>query len=528
MLNKGFRGAALGAAIAIAAAAFGAAAPANAQVTVSEADEIRAGELAVPLNKSQVLRTDRPFAKALIGNPEIADVLPLSDRSLYVLGKKMGTTSLTLYDRSNMLIAVVDVAVGPDVIGLKRQLSELIPGDGVGARISNDSIVLEGMVSSAPAADRAVQLAETYAPGKVVNLMSIGSAQQVMLEVRFSEIKRGALKDLGFSMFVQGGGNNGFSSAFGNGATLSSPGGTTTTTVTDPVTGDTIVTEVPNPPVLGLGAITSAFGILTRNFNIFGLDIQAALNALETKGAITTLAEPTLVALSGETASFLAGGEFPVPVAQSGGTTTGVASSTAITVEFKPFGVSLAFTPTVLADGVINMEVAPEVSSIDRANSIVVGGLVIPGLQTRRARTTVELRDGETFAMAGLLRRDFRDTVSQFPILGSIPIIGSLFRSTNFQNEDTELVILVTPRLVKPVRAAAMKAPTDRATPPNEADLFLLGRTDGAVGVNPLAPTQPSPVGRPIGAPAPVDGAPPGGMATLDPSRLEKDYGHAL
>ena len=528
MLNRGFRGAALGAAIAIAAAAFGAAVPANAQITVSEADEIRAGELAVPLNKSQVLRTDRPFAKALIGNPEIADVLPLSDRSLYVLGKKMGTTSLTLYDRSNMLIAVVDVAVGPDVIGLKRQLSELIPGDGVGARISNDSIVLEGMVSSAPAADRAVQLAETYAPGKVVNLMSIGSAQQVMLEVRFSEIKRGALKDLGFSMFVQGGGTHGFNSAFGNGATLASPGGTTETTTIDPVTGETVTTTVPNPPVLGLGAITSAFGILTRNFNIFGLDIQAALNALETKGAITTLAEPTLVALSGETASFLAGGEFPVPVAQSGGSSTGVASSTAITVEFKPFGVSLAFTPTVLADGVINMEVAPEVSSIDRANSIVVGGLVIPGLQTRRARTTVELRDGETFAMAGLIRRDVRDTVNQFPILGSIPIIGSLFRSTNFQNEDTELVILVTPRLVKPMRAAAMKVPTDRATPPNEADLFLLGRTDGGVGVNPVAPTQPSPVGRPIGAPAPVDGAPPGGMATLDPSRLEKDYGHAL
>ncbi|HEU0311062.1 MAG TPA: type II and III secretion system protein family protein [Sphingomicrobium sp.] len=526
MLNRGFRGAALGAAIAIAVAAFGAVVPANAQVTVSEADEIRAGELAVPMNKSQVLRTDRPFAKALIGNPEIADVLPLSDRSLYVLGKKMGTTSLTLYDRSNMLIAVVDVAVGPDVIGLKRQLSELMPGDRVGARISNESVVLEGMVSSAPAADRAMQLAEAYAPGKVINLLSIGSSQQVMLEVRFSEIKRGALKDLGFSMFVQGGGSHGFAGAIGSGATLSSPGGTTTTTTTNP-DGSTTVTEVPNEPILGLGAITSAFGILTRNFNIFGLDINAAMNALETKGAITTLAEPTLVALSGETASFLAGGEFPVPVAQSGGSSTGVSSSTAITVEFKPFGVSLAFTPTVLADGVINLEVAPEVSSIDRANSIVVGGLVIPGLQTRRARTTVELRDGETFAMAGLIRRDFRDTVSQFPILGSIPIIGSLFRSTNFQNEDTELVILVTPRLVKPVRAAAMKVPTDRATPPDEVDLFLLGRTDGGVGVNPVAPTQPSPVGRPIGAPAPVD-APPGGMATLDPSRLEKDYGHAL
>ena len=529
MLNSTYRGAALGAAIAIAAAAFVAAAPASAQIAVSESDEVRAGELDVPLNKSQVLRTDRPFAKALIGNPEIADVLPLSDRSLYLLGKKMGTTSLTLYDRRNMLIAVVDVAVGPDVISLKRQLSELMPGDQVGARISNESVVLEGVVSSAPAADRAVQLAETYAPGKVINLLSIGSAQQVMLEVRFSEIKRSALKDLGFSMFVQGGGSHGFDSAFGNGATLSGNGGTTTTTTVDPITGNSSTVSSPNPPVLGLGAITSAFGVLTRNFNIFGLDVQAALNALESKGAITTLAEPTLVALSGETASFLAGGEFPVPIAQSGGGATGgLGANTAITVEFKPFGVSLAFTPTVLADGVINMEVAPEVSSIDPSSSIVVGGLRIPGLQTRRARTTVELRDGESFAMAGLIRRDFKDTINQFPILGSIPIIGTLFRSTNFQNEETELVIIVTPRLVKPVRAAAMKVPTDRAVPPDEADLFLLGRTDGGVGVNPVAPSQPSPVGRPIGQPSVPPPAPPGGMATLDPSRLEKDYGHAL
>ena len=522
-----FKGAALGAVFA--ATAIIAAAPAAAQVTVSEASEIRAGELSVPLNKSQVLRSDRPYAKALIGNPEIADVLPLSNQSLYVLGKKMGTTSLTLYDRNNMLIAVVDVAVGPDVTSLKRQLSELMPDDQLGARIANDSIVLEGVVSSGPAADRAVQLAETYAPGKVINLLQIGSAQQVMLEVRFSEIKRGALKDLGISGFVSGSGDHGFQSAFGNGASFSSSTGTTTTTTTDPVTGAITETVIPNAPKLALGAIVDSFGILSRMFRIGGLNIDATLNALERKGAVTTLAEPTLVALSGETASSLAGGEFPIPVAQgSGGGDNGVA----ISVQFKPFGVSLAFTPTVLADGVINLEVAPEVSSIDPTASIVINNLRVPGLQTRRAKTTVELRDGESFAMAGLLRRDFQDTVRQFPILGSIPIIGALFRSSNFQKEETELVIIVTPRLVRPVRAAAMRLPTDRATPPDEADLFLLGRTDGGVGVNPLAPTQPSPVARPVGqmpqpqvAPAPVGS---GGMAALDPTKLEKDYGHAL
>ena len=479
--------------------------PAAAQVSVVTDGDVHAGQLDVPINKSQVLRSDRPFSKALIGNPEIADILPLTNSSLYVLGKKVGTTSLTLYDRSNMLIGVVDVAVGPDVTGLKRQLSELVPGDGVGARMINDSVVLEGIVSSSVAADRAMQLAETYAPGKVVNMMSVGSSQQVMLEVRFSEIKRSALKQIGAGFFV-GNDSGSFVGAVGGGAGLSGSG----------------------PPTLG--AIADSFGILTKTFGAFGLNFDAALDALERKGAITTLAEPTLVALSGETASFLAGGEFPVPMltSNSGGGDDdddgGIDGQ--ITVEFKPFGVSLAFTPTVLADGVINMVVAPEVSSIDPTASILINNLRIPGLQTRRAKTTVELRDGESFALAGLIRKDFQDTVRQFPGLGSIPIIGALFRSTNFQREDTELVIIVTPRLVRPVRAGTLKVPTDRATPPNELDLFLLGRTDGAVSVNPLSPSQPGPIRPPVGEAAPPAGA--GGMAVLDPSRLEKDYGHAL
>ncbi|HEX6218517.1 MAG TPA: type II and III secretion system protein family protein, partial [Sphingomicrobium sp.] len=384
------RAALAGAALALTAVATPVAAQSGA---ISVAEDVHAGELAVPVNKSQVLRSDRPYAKALIGNPEIADVLPLTDRSLYVLGKKVGTTSLTLYDRSNMLIAVVDVAVGPDVIGLKRQLSELMPGDSVGARMSNDSIVLEGIVSSAPAADKAVQLAETYAPGKVVNLLSIGSSQQVMLEVRFSEIKRSALKDVGFSSFFGSDGGK-FQGAIGGGAALV-PGSDGT-------------------GVLQLGSIIDSFGILTRRFSALGLNFDAAFNALERKGAITTLAEPTLVALSGESASFLAGGEFPVPIVRNSS-----GDSTSVTVQWKPFGVGLSFTPTVLADGVISLQVEPEVSSIDTSASIVVNNLRIPGLQVRRAKTTVELRDGESFAMAGLLRRDFQDTVRQFPVLGS-------------------------------------------------------------------------------------------------------------
>ena len=506
----------------------GTAMPAHAQVTaVSDSDSVRAGELSVPVNKSQVLRVDRAYSKALIGNPEIADVLPLTSRSVYVLGKKAGTTSLTLYDRNNTLIAVVDIAVGPDVIGLRRQLSDLMPGDKIGARMSNDSIVLDGIVSSGPAADKAMQLAETYAPGKVVNMMSIGSSQQVMLEVRFSEVKRTALKQIGLGLGVRGG--NGLRGVSGNGASLL-PGANVTNTVTDPFTGTTSTFTTPGEGVLALGSIASSFGIVGRAFNVFGGNVNATLDALETKGAVTTLAEPTLIALSGETASFLAGGEFPIPVSQgnsgSGGSGGG---GNNITVEFKPFGVSLSFTPTVLADGVINLVVAPEVSSIDPSASIVINGLRIPGLQTRRAKTVVELRDGESFAMAGLIRKDFQDTVRQLPLLGSIPIIGTLFRSTGFQKEESELVIIVTPRLVKPVLAGTLKLPTDRVQPPAEADLFLLGRTDTGVSPGPIL--NKGPIGEPdvgrLPPPRPRAGT-PGGMAMANPKALEKDYGHVF
>ena len=491
--------------IAIAIAGVATAVPAAAQpASISVASDVQAGELAVPVNKSQVLRVDRPYAKALIGNPEVADVLPLTNQSVYLLGKKTGTTSLTLYDSSNMLIAVVDVVVGPDVITLRRQLSETIQSSEIGARISNDAIVLEGIVPNGPTADRAVQLAETYAPGKVVNMLSIGSSQQVMLEVRFSEVKRSALKQIGIGGFLSGTGGNGFQGAIGGGASLSGGG----------------------PP--RLGSITDSFGILSRGFNILGLGLDATLDALERKGAITTLAEPTLVALSGETASFLAGGEFPVPVSQgnSGGGGGAGGGGQTLTVEWKPFGVSLAFTPTVLADGVINLVVSPEVSSIDPTASIVINGLTIPGIQTRRAKSVVELRDGESFALAGLLRRDFQDTVRQFPFLGSIPIIGTLFRSTGFQKEETELVMIVTPRLVRPARAGMLKAPTDRVGPPNEADLFLLGRTDTGVPL-PQPFNQNVPVVVPAPPPPPANGA-AGGMAKAKPVGFEKDYGHVL
>jgi pilus assembly protein CpaC len=479
-----------------AALATGAAMPAQAQIASLSASNVNhAGQLEVPLNKSQVLTVDRPFSKALVGNPEVADLVPMTNRSLYVLGKKPGTTSLTLYDSRNMLIAVVDVAVGPDVVTLKRQLAELIPGEQIGARISNDAVVLTGTVSSAVAVDRAVQIAKTYAGGeeKIVNMLSVGASQQVMLEVRFSEVNRQAAKQIGLNHSFTGSKTAG---SIGN------------------LAGDSIVpTNNDGVPTIKLDALSDTFGVGTWAYKIGSLNIFSALDLLERKGLVKTLAEPTLVALSGETASFLAGGEFPIPVVQNGGGGGGNGNN-GITVEFKPFGVSLGFTPTVLSDGIINLVVEPEVSSIDPSASVSINGLVVPGLLTRRAKTVVELRDGQSFAIAGLLRNDFQDTVRQLPVLGSLPIIGALFRSTGFQKQQTELVMIVTPRLVKPMRAEDVSLPTDRVGNPNELDLFLMGRTDKAVGINPLNPdAMPPESRRAVPAPAAPAGAAPAAPA---------------
>jgi len=478
---------AMAVAIALAAPVF-AASGAGAQTARSAAlaPSLHAGTLAVPLNKSQVVSADRPIAKAMVGSADIADILPVTDRSIYVLGKKMGTTSLTLYDGGGRVISILDVAVGPDVEALGDQLRQLVPGDPIEARISNDSVVLTGMVSSPGNADRAMQLARAFAGDKVVNLLSVGSSQQVMLEVRFAEVNRSTGKEIGVSAFFQSRGGS-FSGAIGKGAQLVPGGATTTTTVPLPGGGSTQVTSTSNAGVLGLAALTDTFGIFRKVFSLGGLDIDATLNALESRGMAKTLAQPTLIALSGERASFLAGGEFPVPVAQASSNSSN--GNQAITVEFKPFGVSLGFTPTVLSDKTISLVVEPEVSALDPSASITVGNITIPGLRTRRASTTLELRDGESFAIAGLLQKDFQTTVSQVPILGSLPIIGSLFRSSAFQKGETELLIVVTPHLVAPIKPSQVRLPTDRVADPGELNTFLAGQ---AYAPQPLAPTEPS------------------------------------
>lgn len=454
-------------ALALALAGTAIAPAAQAQVYSQSGMSMHAGTVEIAVNKSQVLTADTTIDRAMIGNDEIADILPVSSNSIYVLGKAVGTTSLTLYDRANRVIAIMDISVGPDVGGLREQMAQLMPGQPVEARVSNGAVVLSGVVSDAGAADRAVQLARAYAPeDKIVNMMTLGGSQQVMLEVRFAEVSRSVGKDLGVSSFFNG---NRVSGATGLGTSLRPGDGNSNFG-----NGDLSVTE-----------ITGAFGILTRSFtDIFGLNVDLAIDALEEKGLAKTLAEPTLIALSGERASFLAGGEFPIPVVQSSGG-GGQDGNNGITIEFKPFGVSLGFTPTVLSDRVINLIVEPEVSSIDPTASITLNGLQIPGIQTRRASTVLELRDGESFAIAGLLQQDFKTTVNQIPLLGSIPIIGSLFRSSSFQKGETELLIIVTPRLIAPIKPSQVRLPTDRVYDPSQADVLLNGE---AYRPRPLAP----------------------------------------
>lgn len=399
-------------------------------------DSMHAGELSVPMDKSKILRLDVPFADLLIGNAEIADVMALSDRSIYVLGKAAGSTSLMVYGRDKSLLAVMDVVVGPDAEGLTAKLRHLLPDEDIEVLTLNGSLVLNGAVSSAGRMAKVIALAERFAPGQVLSFLSVRGSQQVLLKVRFVEVSRSALKRLGLNFDIFNG-DFSFSSGDAFGGNLAADS-------------------------FGTGLFSGAFG---------ATNLRLLFEALEAKGMAKTLAEPTLIALSGDTASFLAGGEFPIEVAQSGASATGDA---AITVEFKEFGISLSFTPTVLDNGLINMVVSPEVSALDF--SVSVNGT--PGLTTRRATTTVELRDGQTFAIAGLLQEDFRDAVRQVPFLGDVPILGALFRSSEYQRNESELVIIVEPHLVRPAPAGALATPADNLIPPSELDLWLYGLTE--------------------------------------------------
>lgn len=394
--------------------------------------------LVVAMNRAVVVESDVAFAELSIANPGIADISTLSDRSIYVLGKAPGRTTLTILGPNGALIANVEVHVAPDVAEFRERLRQILPNEQIEVRTANDGIVMSGMVSSIARLDAAMQLAERYAPGRVSNLMSVGGTHQVMLRVRFSEVQRNVAQELSASLAA------GRSIGVGNGTVRT-----------------------------GGSASGTNFGELGFSFGIGAVQFQVLLEALESNGLARTLSEPSLTSLSGQEAYFLAGGEFPVPVAGENG---------AITIEYRPFGVELTFTPRVLDGDVINLMMNASVSSLDNTTSVTSGGVSVPALRRRQTSTTVELRDGESFAIAGLLQDDFRGSTRQVPWLADIPILGALFRSSEYQRQQTELVIFVTAHLVTPTRGEALMLPTDRVRLPNEADLFLRGRLTGLSG----------------------------------------------
>ncbi len=404
--------------------------------------------LNVPMNRAVVVESEVPFAELSIANPSIADISSLSDRTIYVLGKTPGTTTLTILDGNGQLITNVDVRVAPDLTEFKERLRQILPDEKIEVRTANDGIVLSGTVSSTIRMQRALDLATRYAPERVSNLMTVGGVQQVMLKVRFAEMQRSVSKSLQASLATGGSvldGDLGLELGTGNAAPLAGV--------------DSVADK--------LGAGAGSQGAIMFGFNAGGLEVGILLEALEAKGVVRTLAEPNLTSLSGQEATFLAGGEYPVPVSQEDG---------AITVEFKPFGVELNFIPRVLDGDLINLELEAAVSSIDPSSGVDIGAIRIDGFSRRETTTTVELRDGKSFAIAGLLQDDFRDLNSQVPWLGDIPILGALFRSAEYQREQSELVIIITPHLVTPTRGEALALPTDRVRPPSEKDLFLFGR----------------------------------------------------
>lgn len=441
-------------AVALAASILGMVGDAYAQGrTLQISGNSRTVMVTVPVGKSEDVHTDTSFVDVNVGDPEVADVNPLTDRSLSILGKKIGTTRVSVYAEGKKLVGIFDVEVSYDITRLTNELRRRFPTSRIRAASVNGRIMLSGEVADAATLDKAVTIARQFGPD-IINSVSVMSPQQVLLEVRFIEISRNAGRELGvqWNRFGQSTITN-----IGNRV----PAGDL------PISASSIATET----AAGLISGASPFGFLVGRIVASGVSTDVLINALEQKGVARSLAEPNLVALSGDTASFLAGGEYPIPVSGSFGQ---------ISVDYKKYGVGLAFTPTVLSQGLINMKIEPEVSQIDTTHTISVSnGVSVPALIVRRASTTVELRDGQSFVIGGLLQADNKNQLEQLPWLGSVPVLGALFSSKSFQKNETDLAIIVTPHIVRPARPGdEIKAPTDDTLPPNDVDFFLLGKTE--------------------------------------------------
>jgi pilus assembly protein CpaC len=448
--------------------------PAHAQRVVSIGGLKRTATVGVNIGKTEDVRTDASFVDLQVGDPEVADVNPLTDKSLSILGRKSGTTRVTAYGENKKLIGVFDVEVSHDTSMLASTLSKRFPYAKLKVTSVNGRIMLSGSSPDAVTLDKAVTIAKQFGPD-VINSVQVLQPQQVMLEVRFIEANRQAGRELGVQW-----------NSFSNSGRFLANVGNTTAHERLPITpagpnlfknpgvtsGGANDANVLRSAIVSAGVLsgTAPFGFLVGRLIAGGLSADMLVNALEEKGMARSLAEPNLVALSGDTASFLAGGEFPIPVPGSLGS---------VGIEYKRYGVGLAFTPTVLSDGLINLKIEPEVSQLDTSRPVVVAGISVPPLIVRRASTTVELRDGQSFVIGGLLQSQGQTAQQQLPWLGDIPILGALFSSKLYQKNETDLAIIVTPRLVRPARPGdSIRTPLDSTLPPNDVDLFLMGKPE--------------------------------------------------
>ncbi len=475
-----------------------------AQLSAAEIEHLT---LDVNIGGSELVAIKSPSRrmKILISNEEIIGARPLRANliNVYNLGKKVGYSRVTVFDDAQREVrAIIDVNVSLDVTPLKQKLHQLYPNEKIEVYASESTIVLSGTVSGPEIMEQVLRLARTFLPPKaegkgvkegsgqsgsgITNLMSVGGIQQVMLEVKFAEVNRSSGRDWQAALGLTGQGDN-FGVIGGVGELTSGGSG---------------ITEF---PASALGSVLINFADFATNpANIFVNigDFTSALRFLESENLARLLAEPRLVTQSGQEASFLAGGEFPIPVPQGDGD---------ITIEFKEFGVALRFTPVVLSDGKISLRVAPSVSDITSISTIPAGitgvDFNVPNLTTRKLDTTVQLYDGQTLALAGLLQDNLRETVSKVPGLGDIPILGALFRSTTYQQEKTDLLIAVTPHLVKANKEGSFKFPGETIVPPNRLEFYLEGRLEGR-----RSPDQPSALSRHSFNPPIMQGATQGGL----------------
>ena len=399
--------------------------------------------------KGKLIRLSRPAAEVFIANPEVADVQVKSDRLVYIFGRGRGETTFYAIDENDQTIYSTEVSVTQNLGSLKTAVARLMPNRDIDVSAIGGLIVLQGQVSSPDEAATIERLARALGDSEeILNRIDILQPTQVNLRVRFAEVSRSIMKELGFR----------FESGFANGTAAFGAfrGADLYTDVFDDNLGGFVRQVSPSETA------TTLFGALTTG----DFDLNGAIDALNNEGFVTVLAEPNLTALSGETARFLAGGEFPIPIPSRDG----------LGIEFREFGVRLDFTPTVLNSGSISMRVRPEVSDLSTAGAIQIASINIPSIVTRRAETTVELGSGQSFAIAGLLQNDITQAADKFPGLGDLPIIGALFRSDRFERDETELMIVITPYVVQPVSDRQLALPTDGYIAPNDMDRFLKGR----------------------------------------------------